>query len=152
MGWLVLIAVAIAVLPVMIAAKNRPQTAYLKWVAGWAKRDTRASTGLAPRIEQVLTAPVPGSVVGRVEADFSGDGYIALVDLGVRLTDQPRSTETTWGAFWPALTGYVIVGDVGGLRVEMMGHSYVHIETRSQAVRDEWVSVLDLKGVPQRGS
>jgi hypothetical protein len=152
MGWLVFIAVVIALLPVMIGAKNRPRATYLNWVAGWARRDVRASTEAESRAELVLTAPVPGSVVGLIEPDFSGDGYVALVDLGVRLTERPRSTETTWGAFWPAVTGYVIVRDTGHLRVEMMGHSYVHIETRGEAVRDEWVSVLDLKGVPQRGS
>lgn len=152
MGWLIFIAVVIALLPVVVEGSCRRRAAYLNWVAGWVMPGMSASREAEPRAEPTLTAPVPGSVVGLMKSDFSGDGYIALVDYGVRLTERPRSTETTWGAFWPALTGYVILRDSGDLRIEVMDHSYVHIETRGRTVRGRWESILELKGVPRSGS
>lgn len=96
--------------------------------------------------ESVLTEPLPGAVVGRSEPEYSGDGFIALVESGVRLTESPGSA-TAWGAFWHDVTGYDVLGNTGVLQIEIAGRACVHVDVGSRAVQDQWETVLGSKGV-----
>lgn len=127
------------VLLAVVAATSMQRRVYLRWISGWVRR--------AP-VERLLTEPLPGGVVGLAESDFSGDGYVALVESGVRLTERPRPDETTWGAFWHDVTGYVVLRESGAVRIDISGCGSVNVDTGSGAVQDHWESVLGMKGVP----
>lgn len=151
MGWLIVMAGVIAVIPVAVAATSMQRRVYLRWVSGWVDRDQRARSGAEPEAERLLTEPLPGGVVGLVESHFSGDGYVALVESGIRLTERSSPEQTTWGAFWPDVTGYLVLREIGAVRIEVSGYGCVQVDTGSGAVQDHWESVLEMKGVPQRG-
>lgn len=150
MGWLIVGAGLIGVVLAAVAASSRQRRAYLGWMSGWVGRDQSGSSVPAPTVELVLTEPMPGAVVGRSESEYSGDGFIALVESGVRLTESPGSATTSWGAFWHDVTGYDVVGGTGVLQIEIAGRGCVHVDAENGAVQDQWETVLGSKGVRRR--
>lgn len=138
----------IAIIPAAIAATSMRRRIYLRWVSGWIEGDS----GAEPEAEWLLTEPLPGGVVGLVESDFSGVGFVSLVESGVRLTERAKPETTTWGAFWPDVIGYVVLPEVGTVRIEVSGCGYVQVETGSGVVQEHWETVLGMKGVPLSGS
>ena len=152
MRWLIVMAGVIAFLPAAIAAFSMQQRMYLRWVSGWVGHHPHAHSAVGSEAEGLLTEALPGSVVGFMESQFSGDGNVALVESGVRLTQWPDLQKTAWGAFWHDVTGYVVLRENGAVRIEVSGHGYVLVETGRGAVQDHWESVLLTKGVPLSGS
>lgn len=152
MGWLIVMAGVVVVIPIAVAATSMQRRIYLRWISGWIGRDQRARPEVKPATERLLSEALPGGVVGFSESDFSGDGFVTLVESGVRLTQRPTAEKTTWGAFWPEVTGYLVLREIGALRIEVSGCGYVQVDTKSRAVQDHWESVLGMNGVPLNGS
>ena len=152
MGWLLLVAVSLALLPVVIAIATRQRIVYMRWVASWVGRDAKSERDRDSSVDRLLADPVPGSVVSVLADGYSGQGAVSLLDSGLRLTEPHGDRAATWGAFWPELAGYIVVGANGDLRIEVLDHGFVYVETRGRAVRDTWEAVLETKGVPLSGS
>ena len=148
MGWLIVIALVVAAVPVVVAATSMQRRVYLRWVSGWVGRDQRVDAGSVLTAEVRLTTALPGRVIGVDESNFSGDGYLALVDSGLRFTEWPEAETTLWGAFWHDVTGYVVHRQTGTVWIEVSGHGSVHVDTGHGPVQEDWESILQVKGVP----
>lgn len=141
-------ALVVAVLLALVAASAIGQRVYLRWVSGWVGGGQGSDSGAAPVAEMYLTKPIPGRVDGVDESDFSADGYVALVESGLRLTEQPGAGKTTWGAFWHEVTGYAVHRQAGSVHIEVSGSGRVQVDTGRGAVMGQWESVLETHGVP----
>lgn len=143
-----MIALVVAALLVVVAATSMQRRVYLRWVSGWVGRDHRSAAEATAAVEALLVEPLAGRVVGTTDSDFSGAGYVALVESGLQLTERPGLQGATWGAFWHEVTGYAALRHPGRVWIDVSGSGRVHVETGGGAVLEHWDAVLRTKGVP----
>lgn len=147
MGWLMLIAATVALLPAAFVVCVRQRLTYSRWMAGWVspslpdRSDVVSASGLLP------TDPLPGVVIGVPDGLFTREGYLALADLGIRLTELKGERTAAWSALWSELVSYVIVPESGDLRIELSGGGDVYVAMGAEVVRQRWESVLEAGGV-----